>query len=235
MTQRKSRLAHTRGIMFAADLTDEAAIYRCLDEIAPEIKAIKLGSLALFRYGFALVKNLKSRYMLPVVADLKLTDVAHVGVPTVRAFADVGADAVVVNGICGKSVLEDIVRYTPETCEIWVFSEFTHDDGLIDAVMADKLIADAIASGVTGVQAPGTRIHRIEDIRHDVGSDISIMACGMGRQGGVFSYAIKAGANYEIVGRAIFEATDPAAAAHKARLAIELIAAQGLSSAIING
>lgn len=224
MTQRKSRLAHTRGIMFAADLTDEAAIYRCLDAIAPEIKAIKLGSLALFRHGLGLVKNLKSRYpLLPVVADLKLTDVSHIAVQTVRAFADVGADAVVVNGICGKPVFEDIVSHIPESCEIWIFSEFTHKDGFITPEMADKLIADAIDSGVTGVQAPGTRQYRIEDVRLEVGSDISIMACGIGRQGGALGAAIQAGANYAIIGRDIFEATDPAVIARNARLEIESV------------
>ena len=222
MTQHKSRLARAKGVMFAADLIDEAAIYRCLDAIAPEIKAVKLGSLALCRYGFGLVKSLKGRYpLLPVVADLKLTDVSHIAVQTVRAFADVGADAVVVNGICGKSVLESIVKNTPETCEIWVFTEFTHDDGLIDPDMADKLIADAIDSGVTGIQAPGTRPYRIEDIRQAVGGDISIMACGIGVQGGEFGSAIRAGANYEIVGRSIYGATDPALVAHNARLEIE--------------
>lgn len=222
MTQRKSHLAHTKGIMFAADLIDETAIYRCLDAIAPEIKAIKLGSVALFRHGLGLVKNLKCRYpSLPVVADLKLTDVSHIAVQTVQSFAYVGADVVVVNGICGKPVFEELIKHTPETCEIWIFSEFTHEDGFISPDMADKLIVDAIDSGVTGVQAPGTRPYRIEDVRLEVGSDISIMACGIGRQGGALGSAIKAGVNYAIIGRDIFEATDPAMVARKMRLEIE--------------
>jgi len=43
-----------------------------------------------------------------------------------------------------------------------------------------------------------------------------IISPGVGAQGAPFGSAIRAGADYEIVGRAIYASQDPAAAAHAA-------------------
>ena len=41
--------------------------------------------------------------------------------------------------------------------------------------------------------------------------DKMIVCCGIGAQGGEFGAAIRAGASYEIIGRAIYDAPDPRA------------------------
>ncbi|MGI6078851.1 MAG: orotidine 5'-phosphate decarboxylase / HUMPS family protein, partial [Fastidiosipilaceae bacterium] len=56
---------------------------------------------------------------------------------------------------------------------------------------------------------------RIAAIRKIAGNDKEILSPGVGAQGGSASAAIRAGADYVIVGRAIYASDDPAAAAGK--------------------
>ena len=60
--------------------------------------------------------------------------------------------------------------------------------------------------------APATRPDRIRFIRSIVG-DRLILTPGVGAQGGSAAAAIEAGADYVIVGRAIYGAEDPVAVA----------------------
>ncbi len=215
-----SRFRDTKGILFAADLPTEEIIFSCLDAIAPHLAAVKLGNAVLYTAGAILIKKIKSRYGLPVIADLKLTDVSHVAIRVVDSFAARGADAVIVAGMCGREVLSNVVRVAEKRCEIWIFTEFTNDSGMIDPALADRCVQVALDAGVVGFQAPGTRPHRVEDVRADVGNSVTIAACGIGVQGGRFGSAISAGANLEIIGRAIYSAREPAIAAAAAKHAI---------------
>jgi orotidine-5'-phosphate decarboxylase len=65
------------------------------------------------------------------------------------------------------------------------------------------------------VVAPATRPERVAEIRKIIGNDLSIISPGVGAQGGSASDVIKAGADWVIVGRAIYQAEDPAMAAKK--------------------
>lgn len=214
----KSRFSRVRGIAFAGDLETDTALFQCLDLIHHEIKVLKLGNALLYRYGFKLLDSLKNRYAeLPVIIDIKLCDVAHIASRVAKDFAERGADVVVVAAICGPVVIKEIVKAVPSSCEIWVFSEFTHDSGYINSRTADESIIAALESGAKGVQAPGTRTHRVEEIREDVGENIAIMACGIGAQGARFGSAIKAGANFEIIGRSIYGQFSPLDPVREAR------------------
>jgi orotidine-5'-phosphate decarboxylase len=68
--------------------------------------------------------------------------------------------------------------------------------------------------GASGVIAPATRPERIKHIRELVGN-LKILSPGVGAQGGSANAAIKAGADYVIVGRSIYNAEDPKAEAIK--------------------
>jgi orotidine-5'-phosphate decarboxylase len=82
------------------------------------------------------------------------------------------------------------------------------------AKVADQLVTLAKESGATGIIAPATRPGRLSDIR-SMAKDLMILTPGVGAQGGSASDAIKAGADYIIVGRSIYKADDPRAAAQK--------------------
>ena len=70
----------------------------------------------------------------------------------------------------------------------------------------------AVRAGAAGIVAPATRPERVKALRAIVGSRF-ILAPGVGAQGGRASDAIAAGADAVIVGRAIYEAKNPAKAA----------------------
>ena len=46
-------------------------------------------------------------------------------------------------------------------------------------------------------------------MRDLVGPGLTIVCCGVGAQGGKYGHAIAAGADFEIIGRAIYQAEDP--------------------------
>jgi orotidine-5'-phosphate decarboxylase len=70
----------------------------------------------------------------------------------------------------------------------------------------------AVETGATGVIAPATRPERVAHIRGIIG-DLKILSPGVGAQGGSAADTIKAGADYIIVGRAIYQSENPKEAA----------------------
>jgi len=77
---------------------------------------------------------------------------------------------------------------------------------------AEDLARLATRAKATGIIAPATRPERVRALRAIIGRK-QILAPGVGAQGGKASEAIAAGADAVIVGRAIYEAAKPAAAA----------------------
>jgi orotidine-5'-phosphate decarboxylase len=72
----------------------------------------------------------------------------------------------------------------------------------------------AVEVGAAGVVAPATRPERIKAIRSIMGDRI-IISPGVGAQGGSADAALRAGADYLIVGRSIYEAKEPEVSAKK--------------------
>lgn len=216
-----SKFAETKGILFAADLEDEHKLYSCLDEISDYIQAIKVGNALLYHTGATLIRNIKQRFDLPVIADIKLTDVPHIAARVAEHFAENGADAITISGICGKPVFDKAMEVLSEDCELWIFSEFTHPEGLIDSELADESIQLAVQAGAKGIQVPATIPGRIQKMRTTIGKNVTIVSCGIGVQGGTTGSAIAAGANMEIIGRSIYGKPDPKTAAKIAKEAIE--------------
>jgi len=87
------------------------------------------------------------------------------------------------------------------------------------APLAEDLAQLAVNVNAAGVVAPATRPERIKLIRSIIGNRM-IISPGVGAQGGSALQAIRAGADYLIVGRSIFEADDPEESAKKVLLEI---------------
>ena len=78
--------------------------------------------------------------------------------------------------------------------------------------LTEKFAQLAVNAQATGVIAPATRPDRVEHIRGLVG-ELKILSPGVGAQGGSAAQAIRAGADYVIVGRSIYNAENPQAVA----------------------
>jgi orotidine-5'-phosphate decarboxylase len=97
--------------------------------------------------------------------------------------------------------------------DVFVVTELSHPGGQdYTAKLAEDFARLAVRAGAAGIIAPATRPDRVKALRSIVGPRL-ILAPGVGAQGGKASDAIAAGADAIIVGRAIYEAKDPAKAA----------------------
>lgn len=79
----------------------------------------------------------------------------------------------------------------------------------------------AAEAGAFGLVAPATRPERVTAIRKIIGDKLTIISPGVGAQGGKASDVIAAGADWVIVGRAIYKAESPREAARKIAAEIE--------------
>ncbi|MBI4679869.1 MAG: orotidine-5'-phosphate decarboxylase [Nitrospirae bacterium] len=209
-----------KGIIFAADIIDKSSLLKIITEVSPFIKAIKIGNIVLYEHGWKIISEIKKISDLPIILDLKFMDIPDMAEKVAKAAYDVKADGVMLCGATGSNTISEFMRYH-KTMKVFVFTEFTHCDGEINKTMADKYIETAVTLGCDGVQVPGTKEKRIREVRENVGNDLIIICCGIGSQKACgkgnettnFGSAIEAGADYEIIGRAIYESNTPREAA----------------------
>ena len=148
-----------------------------------------------------------------VICDFKIADIPNTNRLIVEQAMARGASAVICHGFTG----EDSVKACVDAAkgQVFVLTEMSHPGGKqFTAPLADKFATLAKAMGARGIVAPATRPERISDLRRLVG-DLEIISPGVGAQGGKASDALRAGADFVIVGRAIYDAPDPGAAARK--------------------
>jgi orotidine-5'-phosphate decarboxylase len=198
------------GVILALDLTEEKLAIDLVRDVWEDLDAIKVGLPLVLNCGFDIVKKLRSIADIPIIADFKIMDYSLIAVKTVEAAVAAGYDAVVVCGACGPDVISGCIK-AAKNKKIFVFVEFTHQDGLLDSNIANRSARLAKELGAYGIFAPGTKPERIQELRDIVG-DLVIACCGIGAQGPEPGSAINAGADFEIIGRKIYGAKDPRAA-----------------------
>ena len=186
------------------DFTEERQTLNLVRDIWEDLDAIKVGLPLVLNCGLDIVKKLKSIADIPIIADFKIMDYSLIAVKTVETAIDAGYDSVVVCGACGPTVISRCVKAANDK-KVFIFVEFTHRDGLLDSNIANRSARLAKELGAYGIFAPGTKPERIKELRDIVG-DLVIACCGIGAQGPEPGSGIKAGADFEIIGRAIYEA-----------------------------
>jgi orotidine-5'-phosphate decarboxylase len=103
-----------------------------------------------------------------------------------------------------------------QNIDVFVVTEMSHPGGTeFTAKVADELVMLAAESGAAGIIAPATRPERLAELR-TLAPELMLLTPGVGAQGGSAATAIKAGADFLIVGRAIYQSEDP----HKAAQAL---------------
>ncbi len=206
----------TRGVIWAADVCNAAELHRIMREISEELVAVKVGHPLLWTCGLGVISEIRGQYNLPVIADAKLCDVPDLIEMEVSILYKAGADGVLVVGLAGRESVRRAVRLDPRRM-VYVFTEFTHSDGLVDEDLSANYAEMARTAGAYGIQAPGTKPKRVAELRSVVGPELKIISCGIGTQGGEPGSAVQMGANYEIVGRRITKAQDPRGIARQIR------------------
>ncbi len=195
-------------LILALDVTDKNAAVAVSKETAERVDAIKIGYPLVLGAGLDIINTICE--YAPVIADFKVADIPNTNKLICSQAFEAGASAVIVHGFTGSDSLLECVKTAQEyKGGIFVVTEMSHP-GAVEfmAPKAPELAALAVECKAQGVVAPATRPDRVKQIRNIVGN-LTIISPGVGAQGGNAADAIRAGADYVIVGRSIYNSKTP--------------------------
>jgi len=205
---------HTRLIL-ALDVTDRDSAIKIAQDVSEYVDAIKVGYPLVLAAGLDIIKDL-AQYA-PVIADFKVADIPNTDRLICEQVFNAGADAVIVHGFTGRDSLDACVKTARDHGkDVYVVTEMSHPGGVeFFRPVAEDIARIAVDAGASGVVAPATRPERVNEIRKMIGSELFIISPGVGAQGGSAADVIRAGADWVIVGRSIYQADSPEDAAAK--------------------
>jgi orotidine-5'-phosphate decarboxylase len=196
-------------VILALDVTSRADALRVVEAVKGYVDAIKINWPLILATGPYIIREMSS--VKDVICDFKIADIPNTNKLIVEQAMSRGANAVICHGFTGDDSVKACVDAAKG--QVFVVTEMSHPGGKqFTAPLADKLAALAKSVGARGIVAPATRPERIAALRKIIGG-LEIISPGVGAQGGKASDAIRAGADYIIVGRAIYDAPDPGGAA----------------------
>ena len=184
--------------------------------LAPLVSGFKVGLPLLVSRGASVLASIDGGAGdAMVIADLKLADIGDMMVETVRA-VESHVDAVIAHAFVGYGGALDLLkRYLDSRgIRLALVASMSHAgssevyDRALDYVMDVVRRADP-----WGLVAPATRPDVVSAIRGRLGRRYVVLSPGVGAQGARPGDALCAGADYEIVGRAIMGSRDPVKAA----------------------
>lgn len=198
-------------LVLALDETDGTKALAIADKVGDLVDAIKINWPLVLSEGPSMITELSKR--TEVICDFKVADIPNTVRLIVENAVSRGASAVIVHAFTGDDSLRAAVEAAGDA-EIYAVTEMSHPGArMFTAQHAEEMARLGVECGATGFIAPATRPDRIRAIRSVVGPDKKILSPGVGAQGGKASDAIAAGADYAIVGRAIYGSDDPRASA----------------------
>jgi len=207
-----------------------------LERVHPHVCAVKLNRqlvlpLGLFN-GVQEIVSLAHDRELPVIMDCKINDVGHTNRAIAECYFKAGFDAVTASPFVGwdeglQPVFE-VAQQMRRGVLLLVFmshkgawegyGQTIHDPETRKKVPQYVVFAEkALSWNADGVIVGATYPEKIREVHAILGKRVPIYSPGVGVQGGDVESAIKAGARYLIVGRAITLAENPAESAKLVR------------------
>ena len=240
------------SLIVALDVENGARALELAGALGDVAGAFKIGSRLFTLEGPGLVARLADRGA-HVFLDLKFHDIPNTVAQAVDAAVQTGAWMVDVHASGGASMMSAAAqagveaarragRRAPILVGITVLTSM--DDTMLRATgvergVVDQVVALALMARTAGLQGVVASPHETESIRRACGPEFTIVTPGIrGASAGAErgdqartmgpGEAIRAGANYVVVGRPIIAARDPRAAAEE--IAAELRAALGFGT-----
>ena len=199
------------GVVLALDETDPEKAMKIVSDISEYIDAVKINWPLVLSAGPDMINRLSE--VTDVICDFKVADIPNTVRLIVENCVSRGAAAIICHSFTGDDSMQAAVEAAAGKADIIAVTEMSHPGGkMFTAPVAEELAKNGVANGAVGFIAPATRPDRIRLIRSIVGDKL-ILTPGVGAQGGSASAAIEAGADYVIVGRAIYDAEDPVSVA----------------------
>jgi orotidine-5'-phosphate decarboxylase len=199
-------------LILALDVTERERALAVGGEVADIVDAIKVNYPLVLGCGLGIVKELSAK--ADVICDFKVADVPNTNRLIVELVRNSGARGVICQAFVGRDSLEACVKAAKDM-DVFVVAEMSHH-GAEEFIKprAEDMARLAVEVGASGIIAPATRPERVKVLRNIVGDHL-ILAPGVGAQGGSAAAAIRAGADYVIVGRSIYRAQSPRKAAEE--------------------
>jgi orotidine-5'-phosphate decarboxylase len=203
-----------RGIMIALDVEDEAEALRLAESVS-ELEGnfvLKVGRPLEMQSGIGVIARIREVCPLPVVYDGKIADIPYISARIADLAYRAGADAVIVQGFVGLDSLAEVAALG--SGDVIAVVSMTHPGSaeFIDRHAAD-LAPRLRALGVNGAVLPATKPDIVRAVHRQLGPEVYVISPGVKAQGAEPGDAVRAGADYEVVGRAIYGAPDPRDAA----------------------
>ncbi len=172
------------------------------EKISEFVYAFKVNYPLVLKKGIDVIEKICG----DVIADFKIADVPHISSRIAEIAFEAGAKAVIAHAFVGSDTLRSVVNIAERYGgDVYAVCELSSEGGKEFMMpVAEKLAEVAVKAGCSGIVAPATRVERISALRKIV-KDLKIISPGVGAQGGKAIDAIKAGADYVIVGRSIYE------------------------------
>jgi len=177
----------------------------------PRLAGFKIGLPAVIAKGVEWVRKVFRDFEGLLVADLKLADVAPIMEIVLERLRSVGFNAVIVHAfIGGKGGLEEVADWCHRNGVKLVAVVSMSHPGSRDFLdrHTPEMVSMCRRLGVWGFVAPATRPEMVKLVR-SLAPESKILSPGIGAQGARPGDALRAGADYEIVGRAITRSADP--------------------------
>jgi orotidine-5'-phosphate decarboxylase len=200
-------------LILALDVTEKKQALAIAHACTPNIDAIKVGYPLILSCGLAFAGELET-LDLPLIADFKLADIPNTNRLIAEQVFDAGFASIICHGFTGNDAVQACVDVAGDyggAC--FVVAEMSHPGAtaFFHGGTAEKIATLAMDCGADGIIAPATRPEQVKVLRRIIGNR-KILSPGVGAQGGDAA-AVSKIVDGIIVGRAIYEAEDPGAAA----------------------
>jgi orotidine-5'-phosphate decarboxylase len=199
-------------LILALDVPERARAVSIARTCAPHLDAIKIGYPLVLAAGLGIARELCA-LNLPLIADFKVADIPNTNRLITDLVFSAGFSAVICHGFTGRDAVEACVENSHLHGGLcYVVAEMSHPGAteFFHGGVAEKLAQVAIACKADGIIAPATRPERAKKLRSIIGQK-KIYAPGVGAQGGDIR-SVAGIVDGIIVGRAIYEAENPATA-----------------------
>jgi orotidine-5'-phosphate decarboxylase len=185
------------------------------------IAGVKLHWYLLLPFGVLNLRELVDRCHdagLPIIVDFKLNDVGSTNLEVVDTLFSNGFDALIANPFVGyKEGMEEVIRRSRELGKGVILLVYMSHKGAREGYglkvggepLYLRFARKTSEWGADGAIVSAKSLSIIRRVKSILRSDQVILSPGVGFQGGEAGKAIKAGADYLIVGRTIINSKDP--------------------------
>jgi orotidine-5'-phosphate decarboxylase len=209
---------------------------KLLEKVHLYICAVKLNHHLILPLGLfdrvQQILELAHRYELPTIMDCKINDIGSTNKVIAENYYKAGFDAVIANPFVGwreglQPVFEVAERLEKGVILLCYMSHKAAWEGYGQTIQEAKtdvstlqyvaFAKKALEWNADGIVVGATYPEKIEEIAKITTDKVPIYSPGVGAQGGDIRSAAEAGARYLIVGRAIFNAPNPASMTRQIR------------------